>query len=291
MRLLNVLKNPAFLIAVIFCLNSCYPEENLDVPVNNPGVELTSELDTYIDENFIQEYGVAIRYRYNNNYIGPFERVTPPREELVRPMLDFIEFFWIEPYSEVENGEDFFRQHVPAEIILLGGVIHNNDGTIKLGSADVGAKITFTDINSIDPEDPEWRDQQLNTVYHEFAHFVHQKYKLPPAFETITPSGYTSPGSWFVLSDEDALKRGFVSPYGTSSPNEDFAEFVAFFMFDQQFYETYIFEEECTTQDCLERNEGRLKLAEKLAAITSHYEKVTGVDLFDLRDEIQSRLN
>jgi len=280
----------AFGIAIL--LYACYPDENLDVPVHDPGIELTSDLDVYIDENFTQEFGVAVRYKYDNNNVGAFERVTPPRLEVVRPMLDFIEYFWVEPYLAVDNGEEFFRKHVPAEIILLGGYIYNNDGTVTLGTADVGAKITFTNVNDIDPNDFEWRDLQLNTVYHEFAHIVHQRYKLPPSFETITPSGYTSPGSWFVLTDNEAIQRGFVSPYATSSPNEDFAETVAFYLFYQPFFETYINpEENCQTQDCILRNEGRLKIEEKLASITSHYQKVTGVNLTEVRNEVQSRLN
>ncbi len=277
---------------VIVFFNSCYPEENLNVDPYDPGIVLESELDVYIQEAFTDEFGIAIRYKYNNNNVGPFERVTPPKLEVVKPMLDFIEYYWVEPYLDVQNGEDFFRKNVPAEIVLLGGFIYNTDGTVTLGTADAGAKITFTNVNSIDPEDTDWRDLQLRTVYHEFAHIVHQENKLPVAFEEITPSGYTSPGSWFVLTDEEALHRGYVSPYSTSSPNEDYAEIVAFFLYDPLFYEKFINQEEdCQTQNCVLRNEGRLKIEEKLASVSSHYESKTGIDLAELRNEIQSRIN
>ena len=206
-------------------------------------------------------------------------------------MLDFIDEFWINPYLDIINGEDFFRNHVPAEIVFLGGPIYVGDGLILLGSADAGAQITFTNINAIDLTDEDWRTEQLHTVYHEFAHTVHQRYKLPNAFEAIAADGYTGPGSWFVLTDEEALHRGFVSPYSTSSPNEDFAESVSFFLFDTDFDANFIdLEPDCQTDDCVSRNDGRLRIAEKISAISDHYERVTGVSLESLREAVQSRL-
>jgi substrate import-associated zinc metallohydrolase lipoprotein len=280
-----------FLTGVFLILYGCNQEEPLNVPVNQGPDMIRNDLDQYIEDNFTEEYGMAIRYRFVDRYVGPTQRVTPPRLEVVRPMLDFIDEFWIDPYISVENGEDFFRKHVPAEIVFLGGLIYNDDGTVILGTADAGAQITFTDVNSVDFDDMDWLLQQLQTVYHEFAHVVHQRYKLPNAFETITPQGYTSAGAWFTLSDEEALQRGFVSPYSTSSPNEDFAEVVAYFLFDEGFYENYInAESDCLTQDCENRNEGREYINQKLNSILAHYEKVTGVKLEDVREQVQSKL-
>lgn len=275
----------------LLVLTACYPEEELNVPVKDDDSRLNSELDAYIRENFTEEYGMAIRYRFVDNFVDQGQRVGPPSLENVRPMLDFIEEFWIDPYMGIPNGEKFFRDHVPAEIVLLGGLIFNPDGTVTLGIADAGAQITFTDVNSIDPDDDAWRTLQLQTVYHEFAHTVHQRYKLPNAFETIAAGGYTGPGSWFVLTDDDALNRGFVSPYSTSSPNEDFAECVSFFLFDPDFNTNFMdLEPDCETDDCVTRNEGRLRIAAKISAISDHYEKVTGVSLERLREAVQSKL-
>jgi len=269
----------------------CYPDDSLEVPVNNPNLVLETALDQYIESNFTQEYGMAIRYKFVDRFIEPNQRVTPPRLESVRPMLDFIDDFWIDPFIDVANGEEFFRDHVPAEIVLLGGLIFNEDGTVTLGTADAGAQITFTNVNAIDVTDPDWVFLQLQTVYHEFAHIVHQRYKLPTAFESISPNGYTSPGSWFNLPSEEALQRGFVSPYASSSPNEDFAETVAFYLFDPNFIDEVLTDEtNCGTPDCALRNEGRERIRQKLNAISEHYEKFTGVDLNAVRIQVQSRL-
>lgn len=291
MKKIKIISAFIAVLAISLVFYACYPDEGLDVEVRDDETVLMTELDRYIQENFTDQYGMAIRYRFEDRFVSPGERATPPRLEVVRPMLDFIEEFWIDPYLDVENGRDFFENHVPAEIVFLGGFIFNDDGTVTLGTADAGAQITFTNVNAIDPDSAEWRDLQLQTVYHEFAHTVHQRYTLPTAFETFTPSGYTSAGSWFNLTEEEALQRGFVSPYATSSPNEDFAETVAFFLFDSDFDENFMEDEQdCTTADCEARNAGRESIRQKMASISDHYFRVTNVDLMELREAVQSRL-
>lgn len=275
---------------IVLFLVSCLEEDKLDTPVSEVDAPAT-DLDTYIDENFVQEYGIAVRYRYDEKFVDPGQQVAPPKLEVIRPMLDLIDEYWIDVYADVEGGEAYFRRYVPGEIVFLGGLIYNGDGTVTLGTADAGARITFTDVNSIDVNDEEWLLRQLHTVYHEFAHIVHQNDKLPTAFEEISASGYSSAGSWFNVSEEEALIRGFVSPYGTSSPNEDFAEIIAFYMAEAVFFDEYItLEENCSTAGCEDRNAGRKLILEKLNSIKEHYLKSTGIDLDDLRASALSRL-
>ncbi len=279
-------------IILTVLLVGCYPDETLNVPVKQSDVKIETDLDKFIEDNFRKEYGMAIRYRFVDRYIQPTQRVAPPRLSVVMPMLDFIRKFWIDPFMEIPNGEAYFRAYVPSEVVLLGGFIYNSNGTVTLGTADAGAQITFTNVNALDLTDKEWEALQLQTVYHEFAHIVHQRNKLPDSFETISITGYTSAGSWFTLTDEEALIRGFVSPYATSSPNEDFAETVAFFMYNSDF-DTNILTDEpnCTTAACEERNAGRKLVRLKLTAIKEHYAKVVGIDLDLVRNAIQAKLN
>ena len=273
-------------------LLGCYPDESLNVPVKQTDVKIETDLDKFIEDNFRKEYGMAVRYRFVDRYIQPTQRVAPPRLDVVMPMLNFIQKFWIDPFLEIPNGEEYFRAYVPSEVVLLGGFIYNSNGTVTLGTADAGAQITFTNVNGLDLTDKEWEALQLQTVYHEFAHIVHQRNKLPDAFETISSTGYTSAGSWFTLTDEQALTRGFVSPYATSSPNEDFAETVAFYLYNTDFVNDILTDEpSCATSECVERNAGRELVREKLTAIKEHYQKVVGINLDLARDAIQSKLN
>lgn len=271
-------------------VTGCYPDEEIEAPIKTQPAS-DDPLDQYIQENFIDEFGVAVRYEFVDRYVDQNKRVTPPKLTVVQPMLDFLTEYWIEPFTEVAFGTRFFKAHVPAEVILIGSTMYNADGTVTLGTADAGARITLTEVNDIDISNRDWVFRQLGTIYHEFAHIVHQRYNLPPNFQEISPQGYTSLGSWYNLTDEEALQRGFVSPYGTSTFNEDFAEVVAFLLFRPDFYETFIEDEpNCTTVGCVARNEGRAKLRRKYNAILEHYEQNTGVDLLQVRDIIQSKL-
>lgn len=279
-----------FIGSLAFATSGCYKNEDVIVPVKTQPLS-ADPIDQYIQQKFLKEYGIAVRYKFVDRYVDRNKRVTPPKRELVQPMLDFLTEFWIEPFIKVPNGSRFFKSHVPAEIILIGSTIFNADGTVTLGTADAGARITLTEVNDINRKNINWIIRQLGTIYHEFAHIVHQRYNLPPNFQEISPQGYTSLGSWFNLTDEEALQRGFVSPYGTSTFNEDFAEVVAFLLFDPLFYEKYIVDEaNCNTVDCVARNEGRAKLRRKYSAILEHYKQNTGVDLIRVRDLIQAKL-
>ncbi|MBT32883.1 MAG: hypothetical protein CMO01_24770 [Thalassobius sp.] len=290
MKFKNITATTCLIALIASLVSGCYEKEELNVPVTETS-ELVDEIDIYIEENFTQKYDMAIRYKFVDNYVGVDERAVPPALENVQPMLEFIQEFWINPYLEVSNGADFFANHVPPEIVFLGGPIYNYDGTITLGTADAGAQITFTNVNDIDREDEEWVALQLHVVYHEFSHTVHQRYKLPNAFEEIAATGYTSGGSWYTLTDDEALERGFVSPYATSSPNEDFAETVSFYLYDKDFIDYFLTDEaDCATLDCESKNDGREKIREKVASISEHYLKVTGIDLEELRNIIQAKL-
>src|SRR5690349_19913852 len=167
-----------FCIAFMGTLSSCYDEQVISKPVIVYPAS-TDPIDIYIQDNFIDKYGVAVRYKYVDRYVDPTKKVTPPRRSAVIPMLDFLTDYWINPWIEVPNGKRFFQNYVPAEMVFIGSTIFNGDGTVTLGTADAGARITLTEVNDVDPQNLQWVLRQLGTIYHEFAHIVHQNYNLP----------------------------------------------------------------------------------------------------------------
>lgn len=278
------------LIVLLATVCGCYDDEKLNVPEKTQPLS-DDEIDQYLQANFVDRYGIAVRYKYVDRYVDQTKRVSPPLREIVVPMMDFLTEFWVEPYSAVSNGSQFFRTHVPAEIVLIGSPMFNEDGTVTLGTADSGARITLTECNALDIDDRDWLFLQLRVIYHEFAHIVHQRYNLPPNWQLISPEGYTSAGSWYNLTDEEALQRGFVTPYATLDFNEDFAEVVSSILYDPEFYTKYIDDEpNCADIACQLRNEGRVKLRLKYSSVLNHYQAVTGVDLLSVRTVIQSKL-
>jgi len=284
-KVYTILVSMTLIAAVVGCTDG-----PIDAPIKTE--EWSNDpLDVYLRENFFDPYGIAVRYKYVDRYVEGDKRVVPTDRDLVVPMLDFLKEFWIEPFIQVENGEKFYKRYVPKEIVFIGSPIYNSDGTITLGTADAGARITITQVNEIDVDNPDWVFMQLNTIYHEFAHVMHQNFDLPASYEQISPRGYTSAGSWYTLDNVDALERGFVSPYATSSFNEDFAETVAFILFDPNFTENYLLPESCGDADCEARNAGRAMIVKKYDSIIAHYKQHTGVDLLEVREIIQDKLN
>ena len=124
-------------LSLLFTL-ACSGDDNNNAPV--PEEEFSTDpLDVYIRENFTEPYGVAVRYRYVDRYVDPNNRVTPPRREVVEATLDFLTEYWIEPYLEIANGEEYLKNTIPAEVILIGSLIYASDGLVVLGTADAGS--------------------------------------------------------------------------------------------------------------------------------------------------------
>ena len=110
-------------ICALALLTACYPDEDVSAPVKEQPLS-DEPLDQYIQQNFVDEFGVAVRYEFVDRYVDQNKRVTPPKLEVVQPMLDFLTEYWIEPFTDVANGTRFFKAHVPAEVILIG-VVHS----------------------------------------------------------------------------------------------------------------------------------------------------------------------
>jgi substrate import-associated zinc metallohydrolase lipoprotein len=60
-------------------------------------------------------------------------------------------------------------------------------------------------------------------MHHEFCHILTQKKNYSTDFQTISADKYKA-SDWVNLDDKDAPAFGFVSGYGSSEYNEDFAE-------------------------------------------------------------------
>lgn len=322
----NIIKKTILLLVSLFILSGCDREETLQpTPIFESGeVESTTELDQFLKTEFRDPYGSVIIYKFVDRYIDPSKSATPPRLEVVRPVAELIKQAWIEPYNKASNqGEDFLRQYFPGEIVILGSPIFNSNGTITLGIADSGVRVTLTQANDYAPDNKDWIVQTFRTLHHEFAHIVDQNFNFDvESFFEISGSDYTSPNTWTSLiedgseesdaSIDNAIVRGMVTPYGTSSVAEDFAEIIARIITTDpaEFEATYLTPENCATveqncltdggtteecaeerQSCLDRNEGRLRIQQKYDAVIRYMKEDVGIDLFILRDEFLNSIN
>ncbi len=226
-------------IYILFSLLLCSAcsEEDLGESLIDTSTPILTETDQWIRSNYTTPYNIEVKYRWDNSELDNTKVLTPPKEEMVRPFLDNMKKIWIEPYTR-QGGEDFVKTHIPKLMVLVGSHNMNSDGSIILGQAEGGRKVTIFDLNyiSFDFEglNEYERKKQLEvivrtfaTMHHEFGHILHQTTAYPVEFKKITPNYIRN---WMNYTDSEARKMGFISSYSMLNPDEDFVETLSNFL-------------------------------------------------------------
>lgn len=290
------------LLLCLALLCACHDEDKLTpsgetlFPADEP-----SALSDALREMFAP-YNTRIQYRYVRNFIpDTWYYITPVKEELVMPVAESFLELWIKPLV-AGSSEEFVRKYFPRMLVLVGSPALQLDGTQVLGEAEGGTLIRFTDINSYSTS-RSWVIEQLSTAYHEYAHILHQTFILPDKFREVTPESYTKNG-WTVISGNDAVKKGMVTPYATSSVQEDFAELFAKYILLEddlvQYWEKEIIfvpdvtgktEEEILAirEEAAQWNAG-CGLIRKKFKILSEFCESFGMDIRGVRKDFQAKL-
>ena len=316
------------LLSIVFVglFSAC---DNKDDSIYTPEtvVESTDSINIYFRENFLNIYGTAVQWKWNDNLVDDTKRVTPPLRDVCIPMGNFIKRFWIEPFTMTEAGNKFMIEHFPPEIVFIGSRMYNSDGeSTTLGYADAGVRITFTEVNGYDLTNKVWLLKQLRTAEHEYGHIIHQRHNLPDGFKEVSPENYKS-NNWLNLAGDiqfekprisrEAISLGMVSNYGTSDVQEDFCEILSIYITSTKtaFNDRYITHEPVSpyikvdengnpvldtdgnpislepNEDATEMNEGRDIIAIKLKMIKDYYMENFDIDLDQVRDEIMKRIS
>jgi substrate import-associated zinc metallohydrolase lipoprotein len=197
---------------------------------------------------------------------------VPVKEDKVIPVMDVIKKIWIDPYV-LKAGDVFVKKHAPKQFVLVGSAEYNSDGTVVLGEAESGRKVTLFVINNFDKTNVPAVKQMLHTIHHEFAHILHQTILYPREFKQVTPSGYTA--SWYNTADEDARALGFITPYARAAFDEDFVEMISTMLVEgHDGYEAIV---ASTTE------EGRALLRKKEAFVVSYFKASWNIDFYTLQ--------
>jgi substrate import-associated zinc metallohydrolase lipoprotein len=215
------------LVVAAFCcalLAACSSDDALDTSYLDETPQSKTELDLWIDENYTLPYNIAVNYKWQPFEVAYNKVLVPPKESQVQPAMALVLKTWIEPYNVIA-GVDFMKEYAPKQFMLVGSAQYNDDGTLVLGEAESGRKVTLFVINHFDNTNLDQVKEMLHTIHHEFAHILHQTVLYPREYKQITPSGYTA--SWYNTSDQSALDLGFITSYSRASSDEDFVEMIA----------------------------------------------------------------
>ena len=216
-------------------------------------------------------------------------------------MAVLAKYLWWDVYKEVTGSYEFLRQYGPRIICLIGSAGHNSTGSVTLGVAQGGLKVTLHAINYIDPSNVSTLNEYyFKTMHHEFSHILHQTKTYPAEFRTIS-AGFYKPNGWEERSEQEARSLGFTGNYGSSQEREDFVEIIANYIVktDDEWASMMSDAAKGWKQDDdgtlhqLEKDEdgidGPAVIEQKLAICRNWLRDDWNIDLDSLRNEVQRR--
>lgn len=244
-------------------------------------------LEKYIEREYTKPYNIAILYKYvdiesNMNY-----NLSPATYDASVRITKLMQYLAIEPYNDVTGGKEFIRDNFPKLLNYVGSPAYNNNGTMILGTAEGGRKITLFNLNALTPARAVNKqyllDMYFRTIHHEFAHIFHQTKPYTASFNQISGTKYVQ-DQWNVeYNNTTALQNGFISPYASKDANEDFVELISFYIL--------LSEAEWDARMTTAGANGRAIINEKFDIVRNYMDVSWNIDLDELRDNIQGRLD
>jgi len=209
------------LLSVIGLFSSCTKEE-LGNSIFNTTSPSRTKFDTWLLDNYNKQYNIELLYKFSDIESDQTYNLTPADVRKSEVLAQIVKYVWIEAYDEVA-GIDFTRQYVPKMIQFIGSGAYNANGTVVLGTAKGGLKVTLYSVNDLKLDINFLNEYYFHVMHHEFAHILNQNKGYDPSFPRITESGYIG-NDWYKDSDASAQKKGFITAYAQYEANEDFVE-------------------------------------------------------------------
>ena len=265
-----------------FLLVSC-GEEKLDPnsQILDSNVEM-NEFDEWLLDNYVTPYNIEFIYRMEYIESDMNYYLVPAQYEKSVQIAKLMIHLCLQAYDEVTGDKEFIRTYFPKMIHIIGSAAYRNNGTMVLGTAEGGLKITLYMINSLQLDPDYLNEYYFHTMHHEFAHILHQTKPYSSDFEMISGTDYVK-DTWndAFKNDADAQQHGFITPYAASEANEDFVELLS----------TYITNTPKFWSDMLKTagKDGSAIIEQKFDIVYNYMKNTWGIDLNDLRDVILKR--
>lgn len=279
-------------LAVCLGLGSCSEDAPSD-PTNFPTTPVErNAFDQWLLKNFTYPYNVSFLYKMKDIESDMTKNLVPADSAKSTKLAIIIKYLWFDAYAEA-IGPDFIKENVPRVIHLIGSPAFNSNGTIVLGTAEGGQKVTLYTVNSLTDENLKdysyLNDYYFHTMHHEFTHILNQKIAYNKSFDKVTASGYVS-GDWTNVEDVDAQKKGFVTAYAMEEGKEDFAEMLSTYVTSTPTqWEKILSTAGANLVD--ETLTARQAIEQKLSIVRDYMSKSWGLDIDKLRDAVLHRGN
>lgn len=236
--IMNKLKYIGLAAVALLTFASCSEDDLNSTSIFPEPTESQDVFDKWINANYTDPYNIRFNYLYNDEESDNSYNVIPADYTKSQALAILVKHMWLDAYAEVA-GQDFVKTNAPRIFQLIGSHEYNTSGSVVLGTAEGGIKITLFNVNAIDPENifidqdspvdnhqtypMDMNYNYFHTIHHEFCHILTQKKDYNTDFRTISAGEYHT-ADWINVDDVDAPALGFVSGYASGEYNEDFAE-------------------------------------------------------------------
>lgn len=279
---------------VLTLVSSCRKDVNgsLDTPPYGLGGDTweKTNVDKWIYDSLTVPFNIAVKYRWDAWELALDKTLVPPDTAKVIPSLQGLLAVAFTPYIQHTGSRDLLRQYAPKNFVLVGSPQYDYNGTITLGQAEGGTKITLYLINYFSrlKKDSASFKQMIHTIHHELGHILHQNVMFSTNYKIIT-GGYTA--TWFNVSDASARTQGFITAYAMAAPEEDFVEMISSMLVGgpngPTGYDNY---EKLLTQAGATTSTPYLNIKAKEAIVVDYFAKTWHVDFYDLQAKCRAAL-
>lgn len=271
------------MVGAIFMFPSCSEEDLNPESIFDTTSPDRNEFDNWILENYIKPFNIDLKYRFEDIESDLDYNVVPARIDKSIALAQLVKYLWMDVYVEIA-GHEFLATYCPKIMHWVGSPEYNaSSGSMVLGTAEGGMKITLFNVNRLDLENPnmdilnEW---YFKTMHHEFAHILHQTKNYSTDFNEITEGRYTGEG-WVNVTDAQMRQQGFVTAYGSSKVDEDFVETIA----------NYVVKSDEEWQAILTEagEEGSALILQKFEMVKDYLNESWNIDIEALHELVQER--
>ena len=188
----------------------------------------TYKFDKWLKENYLDVYNLDFQYRLKDTETNMNYNLEPATLSNAVDIAVLAKYMWFDIYEQVTGSKEFVKSYGPRILMLVGSpAINPQTGTIIVGLAEGGIKVTLLHVNSMNPMDIYGlNNDYFHTMHHEFSHILHQTKTIPREFQLLSLGRYDAV-NWQDRNAGVVHSLGFVTPYGSSEIREDFAETIA----------------------------------------------------------------
>lgn len=277
MKILKRYKAIAMITGTMLFVSCAHEDQPTETQLDYT-VKTKTVLDNWIDASFLDPYNIKVYYEWNQNLVDNNRYLFPPTVDKVQPALEIVKKIWIDSYSTI-GGPNFVKIISPREFVLVGGTNLNTTGTIVLGLAEGGQRVTLFDIDYLNKKSRPAVTEFIHTIQHEYVHILNQTKPFDEqAWSKLTPSGYTA--SWYIQSTASSRALGFITSYARLNIYEDFAETASTILTSSKAeYDAIL----ASVTDAT----AKANLKKKEAIVVQYYKDNFNMDFYALRDEAQ----